>query len=161
MTYDVYLHEDFHLGTNNDDETVTDLGSLTPVELRALATWMIDVAGGVKKHRGRNKESWIYSDGREVPNRALYKNGNCWHYHCGPFPAIAPLGRTMTNPDLPRNILGETSAAIYHYVKVVPDIIVIFGVTRKHSPFVDPNDKAVIGLRTTVGGTPVKWTRLE
>lgn len=81
---------------------------------------------------GKNKTSWQDNQGREIPHSELYKQGNCWHYHSGPYASDVPNCYTY---QLEWNVHGLTSSAVIHYQKISADEIFLLAYSPNHIPF--------------------------
>lgn len=96
---------------------------------------LLDFIQGVREDRllvGKNKTSWQDNQGREIPHSELYKQGNCWHYHSGPYASDVPNCYTY---QLEWNVHGLTSSAVIHYQKISADEIFLLAYSPNHIPF--------------------------
>lgn len=114
-----------------NSEFFVDIPYLTQTEKILLRDFIIDVSHA-RPLKGKNKTSWQNNQGREIPNTALYKQGNCWHYHCGPYQQDTPKCYTV---NLDWNVDGLTSSAVLHYQKISEQEIFILAYSRQHIPF--------------------------
>ena len=128
----VHFHPGFETG-QSDKPALTDAPFMTEKEQERMEQWVLDIMTG-QPLEGLNKPSWTHG-GATLSSAKAYRDNNVWHYHCGPYRSVPP-GHRMTGCDLPENLMGKPSAAIYHYAKQ-HDVIVVLGFSREHIPFPD------------------------
>lgn len=126
---EIIIDPAFQLGSLNEP-SFTDLPSMSPEQKTRLADFIQKVANGTPLC-GKNKESWLDDQLNELPHTSSYRDGNYWHYHCGPYPNT--VGSMTFN--LERNLYGLTSSEVVHYVKDGKNHITIVGFSPEHIPF--------------------------
>lgn len=110
-----------------------DSDCLDDNQKEALAIFTESVANDIEL-RGKNKPSWQSDEGEDIHSAILFKENQCWHYHCGPYDKkirkVCPMTKRLEfNPN------GKTSSAVIHYRKVADDHIVVTAFSPKHIPF--------------------------
>jgi hypothetical protein len=136
----VLFHQDFVTGSSQSAEFV-DLGYMKTLDHGILREWFKKVFKQ-KKLEGLNKPSWIGRTGLEISSAEPYKLKNLWHYHCGVYADQPGDPVAWTNSSLDVNLLGKTSAAVYHYAKT-EGVIIVLAYSPNHKPFPgtdDPNN---------------------
>lgn len=118
-------------------EFATDWPQLNQNEQGVIANFMISLAKG-EPLKGKNKPSWVTDDFEKLSGTDAYEQENYWHYHCGPTWYSATFkGQTV---DLKFNPGGMHSEECIHYYKKSDDHIVIVGYSKKHIPFLKPDN---------------------
>jgi len=125
----VKLADEFKIGNLNEAGFV-DFPFMTLDQKTRLAEF-IQFVSNEQPLAGKNKESWLDDLLNEIPETTLYRDGNYWHFHCGPYSQAI---KSMTF-NLRRNIFGLTSAEVYHYTKAEDNTINIVGFSPDHLPF--------------------------
>lgn len=131
----------FHnLFFSNEEETdfSVDFQKLDEDHASIIYQWIEKILA-TENVPGKNKESWIGKDEKDIVEAGIYKKSNAWHYHCGP--TTVATGTVETEPHLPRNLHGTPSQESIHYFKISSDEITIFGFSNKHIPFL--NEKSL------------------
>lgn len=127
----VELSQSFIKG-NSNTEYFKDIPFMNDNELKTLYDFMRNIEQGMPL-RGKNKPSWLDDNSLEdLPNTEIYKQNNCWHYHCGPY---AKSKKFYAVRQLKLNINGETSSAVIHYQKITDTHIFIIAYSPIHIPF--------------------------
>lgn len=91
-----------------------DFPNLSAVHQLAVFQFIHDVSHG-KILPGKNKPSYENNDMSDAKHCEIYKELECWHYHCGPKYRSSRIHRFTY--DLNRNLYGSTSDAAIHYRK--------------------------------------------
>ncbi len=125
----------FETGNLNTD-FFQDVPYLNDIQIELLLNFVECVEKGFPL-KGRNKTSWQDRLGNEIPDTELYKQNNCWHYHCGPYNQDLPDYYTV---NLELNLSGLTSSAVLHYQKLDEHTIFLLAYSPKHIPFPKSSD---------------------
>lgn len=123
--------DQFLTGASNTPFCI-DFSFLSQEQLKALTLFARSVSDGTPII-GKNKQSWLDDNMRQIPGTSYYEQNNYWHCHIGPSYSNAPI-QSLTY-DLNVNLLGITSSEVIHYKKKSSNHIIIDAYSSQHVPF--------------------------